>query len=425
MAPGRRNPLGGRCLHPHALLLLVPMVSIASSRLACGRRSRAARPAGLLPRAASLRVAVPMQPSFDPIAFAAYLRERWRFIAAVCGVAIAVTLVVSLMLPKKYTARASLLIEPPGNADLRTATAVSPVYLESLKSYEHFAASDTLFRKAMDRFQLRGMDGGSIESVKRRVLRVSKLRDTRILEISVTLPDPKQAQALAQFLAEETLKLNDEFVRAGDRSSVGPAAEEQEAARRELEKLQSTWQEVAGRESHEALKADIEALNDLKSRVLEGLVEARVEAAGDSERLKENAGLKAAAAASLVRAAALEKQSDLLDRELKAKGIQLARLGARRQSLESELKAAQASFDAATARVREMRSSIGTRGERLRIIDPGIVPERPSSPNIPLNVLIALATALLVSLVYLGLAWQARPSLVSQRLRSTATRANG
>ena len=28
----------------------------------------------------------------------------------------------------------------------------------------------------------------------------------------------------------------------------------------------------------------------------------------------------------------------------------------------------------------------GFRGERLKIIDPGIVPERPSSPNLPLNV---------------------------------------
>src|SRR5688572_31674511 len=133
-----------------------------------------------------------MQPSFDPFAYAAYVRQRWRFIASACFIAVAAALVISLMLPKKYTATASLLIEPPGSADARTATAVSPVYLESLKSYEHFAGSDTLFRKALDRFKLRDADNGSIEAMKRRVLRVSKLRDTRILELKVTLRDPKQ-----------------------------------------------------------------------------------------------------------------------------------------------------------------------------------------------------------------------------------------
>ena len=43
------------------------------------------------------------------------------------------------------------------------------------------------------------------------------------------------------------------------------------------------------------------------------------------------------------------------------------------------------------------------RGERLRIIDPGIVPERPSSPNIPLNVLAALFLGLVLPVIYLTL----------------------
>jgi len=75
--------------------------------------------------------------------------------------------------------------------------AVSPIYLESLKTYERFADSDSLFQKAVERFAL---EGQPIESLKRSVLKVDKLRDTRALQISVTLPDPKTAQAVAQFL---------------------------------------------------------------------------------------------------------------------------------------------------------------------------------------------------------------------------------
>jgi uncharacterized protein involved in exopolysaccharide biosynthesis len=47
----------------------------------------------------------------------------------------------------------------------------------------------------------------------------------------------------------------------------------------------------------------------------------------------------------------------------------------------------------------------GSYGERLELLDPGVVPERPSSPNLPLNVVVACSLALLFSLGYLTLAY--------------------
>ena len=113
----------------------------------------------------------------------------------------------------QYTATARIVIEPPAGADLRAAMAVSPIYLESLKTYEHFAASDSLFQKAVQQF---GLAGRPIESLKRRVLKVQLVRNTRILEISATLPDAKKAQALAQFLAESTVEINRASVSESD-----------------------------------------------------------------------------------------------------------------------------------------------------------------------------------------------------------------
>ena len=48
---------------------------------------------------------------------------------------------------------------------------------------------------------------------------------------------------------------------------------------------------------------------------------------------------------------------------------------------------------------------IGYRGERLKIIDPGIVPERPSFPNVPLNIAAAFVLAATCALAYLTLAF--------------------
>src|SRR5215468_6558549 len=96
-----------------------------------------------------------MSEPFDAFRYIGYLRARLSWIASSVGVAGLLAIIVSLILPKQYTATARLVIEPPAGTDLRAAMAVSPIYLESLKTYEHFASSDSLFQKAVDHFGLR------------------------------------------------------------------------------------------------------------------------------------------------------------------------------------------------------------------------------------------------------------------------------
>ncbi len=118
-----------------------------------------------------------MSESFDAYRYISYLRSRWRWIAGSAALAVGLAAAVSLLMTPQYTATARIVIDPPAGADLRSAMAVSPIYLESLKTYEHFAESDSLFQKAVQKF---GLHGGSIESLKRRVLQVQLVRNTRI-----------------------------------------------------------------------------------------------------------------------------------------------------------------------------------------------------------------------------------------------------
>jgi uncharacterized protein involved in exopolysaccharide biosynthesis len=81
-------------------------------------------------------------------------------------------------------------------------------------------------------------------------------------------------------------------------------------------------------------------------------------------------------------------------------------LGARqahRDQLTAERQDGQAALASVQGRLREARSERGSRGERLQVIDPGIVPERPSSPNIPLNVAVALLAGLALPILFLTL----------------------
>jgi uncharacterized protein involved in exopolysaccharide biosynthesis len=91
--------------------------------------------------------------------------------------------------------------------------------------------------------------------------------------------------------------------------------------------------------------------------------------------------------------------------------------------LDAERKAGQTALAAMESRLRDARGETGYRGERLRIIDPGIVPERPSSPDLPLNVAAALLAGLVLPILYLTLAMSfqdRRASLARGAFRAVA-----
>jgi uncharacterized protein involved in exopolysaccharide biosynthesis len=83
----------------------------------------------------------------------------------------------------------------------------------------------------------------------------------------------------------------------------------------------------------------------------------------------------------------------------------LAQQTAREEDLQAVLTAARASYQSAVQRMADLRASRGSRSEWLRVVDPGIVPQRPSSPNVPLILIGAGAFALFGSLLYLTISF--------------------
>jgi uncharacterized protein involved in exopolysaccharide biosynthesis len=338
---------------------------------------------------------------FGAFAYLDYLQQRLRFILLVCGCAGAIALGVSLLLPKQYTATASVVIDPPRGDDPRTSVALTQVYLESLRSYELLASSDTLFTRAIDRFHLRDTAASrSLESWKRRVLKVTKLRDTKVLEIAVTLPDASQAQQMAEFLASETVKLNTSTNEANDRDLVKEAGKRAEDTRAQLDRDLAGLRDFSQHAMLPALRSEIETLTGLLRSVREDLVDSRTEAAQLAASGDTRLGSVRA------RVTSLESQEGELTRRLDLKSAELARADARIEELDKNAGMARSQYDAAQLRLRALETTAGMRGERLRVIDPGVVPERPSSPNVGLNVALALAASVLASLMYLTLSFR-------------------
>jgi capsule polysaccharide export protein KpsE/RkpR len=319
-------------------------------------------------------------------------RRRWRTVAGACVIAACASLGASLLLPRKYTATTRILVEPPAGSDVRVSTAVSPIYLESLRTYEAFAASDDLFLRAAAHFGLR--DATPIDRLKKSVLKVNVPRNTKILEVNATLIDPKKAHDLALYIGQEAVKLNREVSRASDREMTSDAEKRAADARAILDRADKAWSEAATRRPVEQLTAQLQADVEVRARIQRQLISAQVDVA---EAQVANSELPERRA----RAAELRSQFDALDRRIAAGQVELAARSTRMDQLAAERKSAQAALKSAETHLEEVRSSAGYRGERLNIIDPGIVPERPSSPNIPLNVFAAVFAALVLSVLYI------------------------
>ncbi|HVW07366.1 MAG TPA: hypothetical protein VHC90_02225 [Bryobacteraceae bacterium] len=336
-----------------------------------------------------------MSRPFDALDLALYLRSRWRVALVACITALMIAGIAAALLPRRYTATATLIIQPPASADPRSALAVSPVYLESLKTYLNFATSDTLFSRALDELGLRRRyPETSVESLKRRVLSVTKPAATRLIEIETTLDDPREAERLARFIAEQTVAMNQSL----DEHS-GDAAVKQ--AKDNVSLAEARLQEASGGGSVEALTAAVKSTSELQYETERELAQARTDLAdlkaqegtfppGDDKAQWNTREIGATSA----RIQDLATEQKRLEAELTQKAASLERIRPLRDSLE-----------AAHTRLNEVRATTAFRGERLEVLDPGIVPERPSSPNVPLILISAFGLAMIASIAYLAAAF--------------------
>jgi uncharacterized protein involved in exopolysaccharide biosynthesis len=343
----------------------------------------------------------------NAIRYIGYIASRWRWILASCGIALAAAFALGMAMPREYTATARIVIDPPAGGDTRASTtAVSPIYLESLKTYEAFASSDSLFQKAIDRFGLRASLGARpIESLKKSILKAGLVRNTRILEISATLPDARKAQAVAQFVAESTAALSRSLASESDVDLTRGVEGQEAQARAGLAGVDARWARLQAAEPVGELQASIEASSKTRARLFDELLGAQEELAGAAAREKraepgELAQIQSEENETQAHVVELRREIEALDKQSAAREQLLGARMAHRDQLDAERKAAQAAYATIESRLTEARGSAGYRAERLEIIDPGVVPERPSSPNMPLYLFAALLLGIALPVFY-------------------------
>jgi capsule polysaccharide export protein KpsE/RkpR len=175
-------------------------------------------------------------------------------------------------------------------------------------------------------------------------------------------------------------------------------------AQQRLDRAQQASAAEAQRAPAAALQSQIEGDVDLASKVRQSLIDARGDLAEYQEKpeyARQVPGLRA-------RVAELEKRANDLEKGIEQTSAVASQRAASRQKLDGEVKMAQTASETSATRLRDLRAIAGTRGERLRVIDPGIVPQRPSSPNVALNVFAALFLTLIALTAYLTVSFRYR-----------------
>jgi chromosome segregation ATPase len=193
-----------------------------------------------------------------------------------------------------------------------------------------------------------------------------------------------------------------------------------DTVRSEMARTQEELSASASAGQQTSLEAELVALAKLQIQITADIAEAGARIAELSARQSAESGspsdlnfVREELRAQRARLTALEISRVNLTRDIGVKSSVLSGIHARRDQLQTRLRTVQSDLETASKRVAEVESAAGMRAEQLRILDPGIVPQRPSSPNLPLNCAAAFALGVVISLMYLAFTF----GLQSQRVR--------
>ena len=332
---------------------------------------------------------------------------RWRFVLTVMASAAVIACAVSEILPRRYTSTATVVIAPPATSDMRTFAAVNPAYLDSLRTFENFFTSDMLFLEAARRFHI-DVRNRDIDTVRGNILRVKQEHETRILEVSVTLPDAAAASKMLHFITDQSIAASGEQAVAADLESMNALNAELDRARQDLARARTEWERASANDTPESIQSSIESGMMLDSDIRGRESEADADAQEWAVRARDGDAQDRAYAQIESRAAAarrdeLARRRQRVEAEIARDRKMLAGRSSRLTLTTAELEQARKAFDAAQARVRDFGAVAGMRSERMRVIDPGIVPQTPSSPKVLLNTLAAVLLAACLSIAWVAI----------------------
>ena len=132
--------------------------------------------------------------------FLSILRDRWRFISVTVGIAILVTVALTLATPTTYASRATLWISTPPSG-LVDSYSASITARDRAQSYANLANGPELLQRVAERLNS-GPSPGQLGQVT-----TSVSQDTLLLQVDARASSPELAQQMATVTSDEIIRM--------------------------------------------------------------------------------------------------------------------------------------------------------------------------------------------------------------------------
>ncbi|MDN5934791.1 MAG: chain length determinant protein EpsF [Nitrosospira sp.] len=306
--------------------------------------------------------------------FLLILRARYKVVILTLLVTVATTLVVSLLLPKEYTASAAVVI------DVRSPDPIAGMVLPGLVAPSYMATqvdvinSDRVAQRVvkllrMDespaiREQWMEATGGEGEltawlaELLKKKLSVRPSRDSNVINIEFSGAEPGFAAAVANAFAQAYIDVNLDLKVAPSRQSAAWFEDQTRAVRENLEKAQAALsaqqQETGIIATEERLDFEIAKLNELSTQLT--MVQAQT---SDSSSKRKSAGNSETLFEVMQNPLINSLKADIarLDAKLQERSINLGRNHPQTRSTQSQLASLRNKLG---SEIRQIQDSIGT-----------------------------------------------------------------
>lgn len=381
------------------------------------------------------------------------LTHRWHYVAGFAAMVFVLTFLFALLfMENQYEASVKLLVSKS-----KAGEKIQPVdfTMFDLDTYAHLIGSRDVLAEALEKFELNQPPFSYRIKELETMVRVEPVRNTAILQIRITMPDPGKARDLANFLAERVIENNFELLIAESKQSREMFQEEVDRARQHLVEAgealsrfmaesrtsvsgqyflssqEALWKLKQDRSFNVALREESRAKVDSLLEILRSEPEIRVLKRGISEerdlldlarkrtpqvaledllRLRiENENVNYAydkARAELIDASknyfgamahieAIDKEIRAMEEEIRIAEQEMAE----KKRRESELEVAANDYREVSMKNAEAKTTIASERQDLVVIEHAALPEEPAGPR---RLLIALSAAIFAFLLALA-----------------------
>jgi uncharacterized protein involved in exopolysaccharide biosynthesis len=213
-----------------------------------------------------------------------FLRDIWKrrvLVAAVLLLFLVTGVALSLLLPKWYEASVTFIVEE----SKISGQAIIPYIKTYSRTYERIIKNNAIMKKCVEKFQLDKEPYNLSFRRLNKLIDVRNIRDSKLIELTVEMPKPELARDVAILIADKALELNSRISKTDTVTAKKFIKIQVDTAKEEMDEAERRLLEFQREAKIDILQKKIEILLTRKGTLEQGLADVLVAIAENKEHL--------------------------------------------------------------------------------------------------------------------------------------------